>query len=493
MNLRKQTLPHLERYLASGGEVLALSDPAAYVDGRLSDAVSKLVAKYASQWKRVASHADLLAAIRKSAPPRIRFDRELPAGTASFDRVLPDGDRVLFFANTGLGFVSAKVEVDGAALELLDTVTGKVSPAVFTASGSKLTWALSLAPAGSALYLLHAKPVVPPAPAPLVQAPEKTLTTSKWRIRADAPNVLPLDYCDVRIGDRTFTNVNTWRANWTIWQSHGFERPAWDNAVQFNTSVFDRNHFDAKNSGFDATFRFDIASDAAKRGLELALESPELYRISVNGKPVEFRQSSTWLDPHLRAIPIENLVRTGENFVTISAHPFDVRMELENIYLRGPAFAARPQSKGFRLDTGGAPLEFGSWAKQGYPFYGDAVTYESEVEVPQGGKILKVQLPEWQGSVAVVSLDGRESGRIGWQPFEAVLDVTPGKHTVAVKIVSTPRNPMGPFHNPTKPRMRAWPAAWAEFPETQPPGSAYDVLDYGLTSAPVLTVAGGSR
>lgn len=492
-NLRKQTLPHLERYLASGGEVLALSDPAAYVDGRSSDAVSQMVAKYASQWKRVASHADLLAAIRKSAPPRIRFDRELPAGTASFDRVLPDGDRVLFFANTGLGSVSAKVEVDGAALELLDTVTGKVSPAAFTASGSKLNWMLSLAPAGSALYLLHAKPVVPPAPAAPVPLPGTTLTTSNWRIRADAPNVLPLDYCDVKIGDRTYTNINTWRANWTIWQSHGFERPAWDNAVQFNTSVFDRNHFDAKNSGFDATFRFDVASDAAKRGLELALESPELYRISVNGKPVDFRQAANWLDPHLRAIPIENLVRTGENFVTISAHPFDVRMELENVYLRGPAFAARPQSKGFRLEAGHAALEFGSWAKQGYPFYGDAVTYETDVDIPRDAKTVKVQLPEWQGSVAVVSVDGRESGRIGWQPFEAAVDVTPGKHTIAVKIVSTPRNPMGPFHNPTKPRMRAWPAAWAEFPETQPPGSAYDVLDYGLMSAPVLTVAGGSR
>jgi hypothetical protein len=52
---------------------------------------------------------------------------------------------------------------------------------------------------------------------------------------------------------------------------------------------------------------------------------------------------------------------------------------------------------------------------------------------------------------------------------------------------------MGPFHNSTKPRMRAWPAAWAEFPEKQPPGSAYDVLDYGLMTAPVLTVGGGSR
>jgi hypothetical protein len=35
--------------------------------------------------------------------------------------------------------------------------------------------------------------------------------------------------------------------------------------------------------------------------------------------------------------------------------------------------------------------------------------------------------------------------------------------------------------------MRAWPAAWAEFPSHQPPGTAYDLLDYGLMAAPVVS------
>jgi hypothetical protein len=31
--------------------------------------------------------------------------------------------------------------------------------------------------------------------------------------------------------------------------------------------------------------------------------------------------------------------------------------------------------------------------------------------------------------------------------------------------------------------MIAWPGAWSQFPEHQPPGDQYDQLDYGLFEA----------
>jgi hypothetical protein len=57
-----------------------------------------------------------------------------------------------------------------------------------------------------------------------------------------------------------------------------------------------------------------------------------------------------------------------------------------------------------------------------------------------------------------------------------------------VRLVSTPHNTLGPFHNPVA-RMRAWPGAWATFPEIQPAGAQYDLLDYGLTAAPTIGAA----
>jgi hypothetical protein len=47
----------------------------------------------------------------------------------------------------------------------------------------------------------------------------------------------------------------------------------------------------------------------------------------------------------------------------------------------------------------------------------------------------------------------------------------------------------GLYHNRTRPRMRAWPAAWNDFPEHQPEGARYDLLDYGLMS-PAIVSAG---
>jgi len=170
--------------------------------------------------------------------------------------------------------------------------------------------------------------------------------------------------------------------------------------------------------------------------------------------------------------------------VTISASPFDVHMELENVFVSG-VFGVKTSTKGHVL-TPESALVLGSWAKQGRPFYSESVTYSASVNTPSG--TLAISLGEWNGSLAAVEIDGKPAGLIAWQPWSIEVPVTAGKHLIALKIVSTPRNQFGPFHHPDKPRMRAWPAAWAQFPEHQPSGGAYDVLDYGLFAAPRLEV-----
>ncbi len=466
-NVRKQTLPHLEKYLAAGGEILALDQPAAYVDGRPDDAVRKLRDRYSSQWHPAQDLPGLLAAVRARLKPRVTFDTPPPSGVGFSERFLENGDRILFFANTGLKPVAARAAVDGGAAELWDTVSGEIKPV-------PLPLEIDLPPAGSQLFVV--KPAGPAArPKPATQLAR--LQTGAWNIAADSPNVLVLDYCDFAGAGLDLRGINTWRANWLLWQNHGFERPAWDNAVQYKTRIFDQNRF-PPDSGFEATFRFEVAGAEALRGLELAVELPDLYKVTLNGQAVAFDKTALWLDPHIRYAPVEKLARTGENVVKIAGRPFDVRMELENVYLRGN-FAVEAAARGFRL-AAPAKLEFGSWAKQGRPFYGDAATYETQVEVPTGAGRVRVELGKWEGSVAEVLLDGKRAAVLGWPPYAAEIAAAPGRHAVAVRVVSTPRNVFGPFHNRTKPRMRAWPAAWADFPEQQPPGSQYDVLDYGL-------------
>ena len=486
INVRRETVPLLEKYLAAGGEILALSEPAAYVDGVESDQVRTLRRRYAAQWHAAPALAALAGQIAARLKPRVSFDSELPSGVGFSERFLESGDRVLFFANTGLKTVTAGATVEGGGLEEWDTVAGRIAPAAFQAAGAgQIGFALDLAPAGSRMFVVKKSGASAPARAPVEFAP---LDAREWRITPDAPNVLVLDYCDLTTAGVEHRGLNTWRANWTLWQAHGFERPAWDNAVQFKTRIFDQNRF-AADSGFEAVFRFEVADLTAARNLELAVEAPELYKITLNGSAVSFTGARRWLDPHILSAGVAKLVRAGENVVRITGRPFDVRMELENVYLRG-GFSVTPGEKGFRL-AAPAKLGFGAWAKQGYPFYGDSVLYQADVDVPAGKNRLRVELGAFEASVVEVLLDGKQRARLGWQPFAAEFAATPGRHSIGVRVVSTPRNVFGPFHNPTKPRMRSWPGAWAAFAEQQPAGAQYDVLDYGLMAPPAIRASRG--
>ncbi|MCP5118687.1 MAG: hypothetical protein GY953_48370, partial [bacterium] len=68
VNLRRQTVQLLERYLSQGGEVLALSAPAAYVDGRPTD--QRLAG---DGWTAVRDNGEILTAIRQRLPRRVTF------------------------------------------------------------------------------------------------------------------------------------------------------------------------------------------------------------------------------------------------------------------------------------------------------------------------------------------------------------------------------------------------------------------------------------
>lgn len=477
-NLRRQTAALLESWIRSGGALISLVDPPEYVDGRPSEALKQLREKAGRQWTRVFDEDALLAALRERVPPRV--DVDAPVGV--LERFLPNGDRVLFFANHGTAPLAAKVRISGAAaVEEWDTLTGRMRGLAVNRNPQGVEFTLNLPPAGALLAVARTQG----SGAPAAPKPEwRPVSVSSWTAAADEPNVLVLDYCDLEIGGDRIPDLNTWQANWILWQRHGFERPAWDNAVQFRRNVLDRRF--GEGTGFRAVFRFHVQG-APPKGMRLAVESPGLYRIAVNGQPVDFSAAARWLDPHLRTAAMDGLVKSGGNEITLEGRPFDPRMELENVYILG-SFALIPAEKGFQIAPA-RPLSFGSWQSQGRPFYSWSATYSAKVRIPAGHGRMRVALRDWKGAAAEVLVNGQPLGWIGWPPYETEFPVKPGAATVEIRVHGTPRNIFGPFHHPQKIRFRAWPNAWAEFPPNQPPGKAYDVLDYGLMAAPMLATA----
>jgi hypothetical protein len=480
-NVRERTLELLSSFAGSGGSIVALGGPASYVDGRWSDAALDLT----DRWTRVTSHDQLLAAVRRHAPPRVTFADPLPPGVGFAERVLDGGDRVLLFNNAGPERVETTAEIEGGLLEVWDTLSGEVRPLL--ASGyrdGRVRFPLSLPPAGS--LLLTARKDAAPA---LGEAPEvsegRALEASEWTVEAGSPNVLVLDFCDVSVNGRTLEDALVMTASRAVFREHGFATDPWESTVQFETATLDRNTF-GEDTGFEATFRFHVAQAEAIRGLELAVEAPELYEVAVNGQRIDFSGAERWLDPHLLRTPIADAARPGENRVVITGRPFDVRMAVEPVYLLGD-FAVRPVLKGFEIASPKG-LGFGPWAEQGRPFDGASVRYSTEVDLPEGTSALRIELGRWNGSLAEVLVDGERAALLGWPPWHAEVPTAAGRHRVTVRVAGTPRNVFGPFHDPRPVPRVLWPGSWTLFAgDTQPAGSDYEPVDYGLLEPPRLS------
>lgn len=528
LNLRSATVELLEKFTRRGGRVFILGAAPKLINGMPSNRVEKL----ARPWTRVPSNEKLDRLLDQTIGRQVQLEiaggvHRTPTGNVHVMRRELNAKTVCyFFTNMSGQLVRLKARVqERGAIERWDALTGEIQ----SLAGDG-TLDLGLANCDSALYVVQvrsrAQPFRVDASAESGRATQKGLggrksASAQIHDRAEAldfkraqplelvsirphdPNVLVLDYCDLKFGNKTLRGVHQWAAGMEIARAHGFERPVWDNAVQFKRTVLDQDRF-VDGSGFAADFQFQIATKPKR--LELALECPELYKVSLNGRPVSFRGAKGWLDPHIQSADVTPLVKHGTNAVQIDARPYRLRMELEPVYLRGD-FGLEPTQRGFRI-MAAEPLRLGSWCKQGRPFYSGAVSYQFRCKLDSIGSGYVLRLPDWSGAVVSVSVNGSEAGLIGWPRaitpqggYE--LDVTPWLKRVGnrlrLTVFGTLKNLLGPFHCNSKtgagwgwkmelpPRRTAWPAMWFLSPhEGPPPGVHYDQIDYGLFATPEI-------
>jgi hypothetical protein len=176
------------------------------------------------------------------------------------------------------------------------------------------------------------------------------------------------------------------------------------------------------------------------------------------------------------------LLHGGQNEITLEGRPFDVRREIDQIYLLGD-FTVQPTAPGYRIDVPRS-LALGSWRNQGYPFYDRDVAYIFELPSQQAGTLM-LDAGDWAGSILVVEQNGEIVARLWEPPYQIPLDPAKGRQ-IMLRVIGLPKNLLGPFHAPGKPRRRAWPAMWLgpDVPTEPQPGEAYDLLDLGLFRAP---------
>jgi hypothetical protein len=391
-------------------------------------------------------------------------------------RKLADGE-LWFFVNSNLDATArATVKASGKSLVRLDLFTGRTAPYPATPAGEQLEFPVDLPPAGS-LLLFSSDAPGPAAALERVAQTRPATSSAPLVIKRVAPNAVRIDYCDLTRNGKTEPELYFYKAADQVFKAYGFaEGNPWGTAVQYKSAILDRNHF-PPNSGFEATFWFDVAEGVNLPSLEAVVERPKLWHVSINGKAVQAMSGAWWLDREFGVYPIGPQVRAGRNSLKIAASPMSVHNELEPVYIIGD-FGAAAQAKGFRL-VPSAELKTGCWKDQNLPFYSEAVSYSQRYSLPSGR--YKVVLGNWAGTVAEVKVNGKPAGVIGWQPYEVSLGelVKPGENNVEVLVSGSLKNLLGPHHGKIAPGLVS-PWLFRNAPAAMPPGSNYDQQPYGL-------------
>ena len=87
-------------------------------------------------------------------------------------------------------------------------------------------------------------------------------------------------------------------------------------------------------------------------------------------------------------------------------------------------------------------------------------------------------MPNWNGTVAEVLVNGKSTGIIQSQPYTKKIKLETGDNEVSVVVYGSLKNVFGPHHVIARGFMS--PPAFRVGKKIMLPGKEYDLLDYGL-------------
>ena len=474
-NIDAPTWQLLKAFIDNGGTVLSFSVPR-YLDGKPDPEIEK----YFSGKQNVKTFIELTDNIIREhfSSDDITFTVQKGGNLFHHRRMTTDG-QVLFLVNSSLEeAVRGTVSLAGKDAVELNTLTGEMFDYPKTVDGRQVCVAFDIPPAGSLLlYIFNKQQNGFRQPASTKQYVAVN-ASSPLIAKPDHGNVLTMDFCDLQLGAETTRDMHVAAAADKAFNHHGFvDGNPWNLAVQYKDNTVRRDTF--KTGGFQAVYRFTVADDFDMSAMQAVVERPHLYKITLNGKTITPIPGKWFLDREMGVLNIGDAVKKGINELVLKLSPMKIHAEIEAVYILGN-FTVQPAEQGFTIHQPAASFVAGSWKSQGWPFYNESVTYTKTYNIANPSGSYQVSLGDWKGTVAVVTVNGRQAGIIGFEPYHADVSqyIQQGLNTVEVKIVGSNKNLLGPFHN----NQRLGVAMHGNFLNVKayPAGSSYQQLDYGL-------------
>ena len=483
-NLTRKNVELLTRFAASGGAILGvkntIENEPVYVEGEKVD-ISALTSKVV--W--FGSEAELAAAIGKyttvcpvvktGTPVAAREQLEAQVAKVNFTRrSFADFDggaaESYYFVNNDLenGF-DADIYLPCAAADIFDPATGTVT----SVYGEEVEPGLLrvphyFVPAGDLVLLARRFAGIPVrkrgywrmAPEALTSDFAPLSLNGEYRLEKMTENVVTLDYCGF-----SFDGVKQ--------EDHEYVLVIQDRLLRLRRPV-------------DVEMRFKFETDAQydlAKPLDLIIEDPANYTISVNGKAVDNTSSGYLADPAFKRIAIGGCVRHGVNEIVLQTrfkqsdriyknidaaavfesekNKLSYDMEIEAVYLSGDfgvktpgKFTAMPREAvryegACVLSAAPRSVQLDRIEQCDLPFFSGKATLRRTFEVKAGeadGRYLLFDRK--MANVARISINGKEVKSFIWKPFAASLDgiLKAGVNEIEIELTNSLRNMLGPHH-----------------------------------------------
>lgn len=227
--------------------------------------------------------------------------------------------------------------------------------------------------------------------------------------------------------------------------------------------------------------RFTVESQIETQHLYFAMEQWEQAQITWNGVSIRPVAEGYFTDEAIGKILLPGL-RKGENVLTVKL-PYLERGSLEWMYLLGD-FGVSVAGAWKTITEKPDSIGFGDISRQGMPFYGGNILYETQIMVPEC-EAVQIRATHYRGMFVEVLVDGVSRGNILFAPYRLQLKLPAGRHKVAFRLYGNRHNSFGALHNADDSTYYYGPDAW----RTQ--GDAwcyeYDLRDFGILKSPIIS------
>lgn len=369
-------------------------------------------------------------------------------------------DRIMYYLyNPCTVKHDVKVTVKGKRACIFNPSTGEEAPAVFRATDDGIEVECTLYERGSCVIFTYddadngSAADIKPELIPLGDT-----LKGEWEIVDADDNSLTLDYCDLYFdGELIAENL-----------------PIGD--VQEKAVALERK------VNVTTVFKAEVGTLEFSR-CELAVETPEIFDIFVNGVEIDKTVTGYYRDKSFKTIDIYKYLKVGTNEIKLECefsqsdavyenckkslifesekNKLSYDMEIEAIYLKGD-FAVKTDEPfeyldkrgiktagGFYLTKAVKTVTDGELASQGYPFFNGTVTLRKKITLAENEiHNRSIRFSRLCSTVTKVAVNGQDAGTVVWQPYEVDLSdkLSAGENTVDITVTGNLRNLLGPFH-----------------------------------------------